>query len=158
MNLVSSRATTHTKAHFIILLLAFVADAFVLPTSSSTSSTSSCRSSFLKSGGLIQRQSSSYEDYSASTFSKDGKPSQREGQELKDTNFSSFLLMPFSFHPTIDPLQSVDYWEKLFTQGGSQSKKMAGMENGNIDSVEIISFDLDDTLWDGKIVIANANK
>lgn len=71
--------------------------------------------------------------------------------------------------PNTDPLQQEGYWEELFMKGsaaaanvgtapeGSAAPAAAAAEMGAV-GVEVISFDLDDTLWCGKTVIANANK
>lgn len=68
-----------------------------------------------------------------------------------------------------DPLRQDGYWEQLFMKGGSvdapaeassvslfkESTTMPALEG---EGVEVVSFDLDDTLWCGKTVISNANK
>lgn len=64
-----------------------------------------------------------------------------------------------------DPLQQDGYWEDLFMKGSAAvgaaaaTAPEAGAEElmGGV-GVEVISFDLDDTLWCGKTVIANANE
>jgi hypothetical protein len=57
-------------------------------------------------------------------------------------------------------LQQDSYWEELFMKGssaGPDSDAMAEQQAAAV-GVEVVSFDLDDTLWCGKTVIANANK
>lgn len=67
-----------------------------------------------------------------------------------------------------DPLRQDGYWEQLFTKGSSvaapkeaspvslfKESTMPALEG---EGVEVVSFDLDDTLWCGKTVISNANK
>lgn len=62
-----------------------------------------------------------------------------------------------------DPLQQDSYWEQLFMQGSAAAAAAAAAKpeeppvSGAV-GVEVVSFDLDDTLWCGKTVIANANK
>jgi hypothetical protein len=66
-----------------------------------------------------------------------------------------------------DPSTNPNYWEELFLQGKS-SKPNNPMEEpldkgdatGEVvgSPIDIVSFDLDDTLWDGKELIKHANR
>ena len=67
-----------------------------------------------------------------------------------------------------DPLRQDGYWEQLFMKGSSVAApakaspvslfKESTMPALEEEGVEVVSFDLDDTLWCGKTVISNANK
>lgn len=67
-----------------------------------------------------------------------------------------------------DPLRQDGYWEQLFMKGSSVAApaeaspvslyKESTMPALEVEGVEVVSFDLDDTLWCGKTVISNANK
>jgi len=67
-----------------------------------------------------------------------------------------------------DPLRQDGYWEELFMKGSSggvpsEASRVSLFKESTTPSpegggVEVVSFDLDDTLWCGKTVISNANK
>lgn len=58
------------------------------------------------------------------------------------------------------------YWESLYTKkkSGPSNPLMEGAPSGldrqedRPETVEVVSFDLDDTLWPGKTIIDQANK
>lgn len=67
---------------------------------------------------------------------------------------------------TNDPLRQDDYWEELFKKGATTTTPtpptptMSGEPSASRtawEPVEVVSFDLDDTLWCGNKVISNAN-
>lgn len=67
-----------------------------------------------------------------------------------------------------DPLRQDGYWEELFMKGSSgavpsEASRVSLLKESTTpppegEGVEVVSFDLDDTLWCGKTVINNANK
>lgn len=67
-----------------------------------------------------------------------------------------------------DPLRQDGYWEQLLMKGSSvaapaEASPVSVFKESTVpalegEGVEVVSFDLDDTLWCGKTVISNANK
>lgn len=72
-----------------------------------------------------------------------------------------------SIFVSTDPLRQDNHWEELFMRGDqrdSASIPPSSPSSGGvaaekmITGIDMVSFDLDDTLWCGKTVIKNANE